>query len=36
MANISPADLLLLTLSVVAAPIGAVWLMKERKSHHKS
>jgi hypothetical protein len=32
MENISPADLLFLTLSVVAAPIGAVWLIRERKS----
>lgn len=32
MVNIPPGDLLFLVLSVAAAPIGAVWLIRERRS----
>jgi hypothetical protein len=33
MPAIPPGDVLFLALSVAAAPIGAAWLIRERRSH---
>jgi hypothetical protein len=35
MSAIPPGDLLFLALSVAAAPVGAAWLIRERKSAAK-